>query len=78
MTAYYDFFNIYIMGVVEASFQFYFLVKILKKKLLLPFYFLFAVCAVIINEFLPTGTIMGFMVFDTLLSISEKRNRSRL
>ncbi len=69
MTAYYDFFNIYIMGVVEMSFQCYFLVKILKKKLWLPFYFLFAVCAVIINEFLPTGTIMGFMALVLLLMV---------
>ena len=69
MTAYYNFFNIYIMGVVETSFQLYFLAKILKKKLSLPFYFLFAVCAVIINEFLPIGTIMGFMAFVFLLMV---------
>ena len=69
MTAYYDFFNIYIMGVVETSFQFYFLVKILKKKLWPPFYFLFAVCVVIINNFLPIGTIMGFMALVFLLTV---------
>ncbi len=69
MIAYYDFFNVYFMGVVEAAFQFYFLAKILKRKLWLPFYFLFAVCAVIINEFLPSGTIMGFMALVFLLTV---------
>ena len=68
MIAYYDFFNIYIMGVVEMFFQFYFLVKILKKKLWPPFYFLFALCVVIVNEFLPSNTIMGFMVLVFLLT----------
>ena len=32
MTEYLDFFNVYIMGVIETSFQIYFLAKILKKK----------------------------------------------
>ena len=69
MTAYYDFFYIYIMDIVETSFQFYFLIKILKKKPWPPFYFLFAVCAVIINDFLPIGTIMGFMAIVLLLIV---------
>ena len=69
MADYLDFFNIYIMGVMEASFQLYFLVKILKKKMWPPFYFLFAVGAVIINEFIPSGTIIGFVVFVLLISI---------
>ena len=33
MAEYLDFFNVYIMGVVEMSFQFCFLAKILKKKM---------------------------------------------
>ena len=45
MAEYLDFFNVYIMGVVEMSFQFYFLAKILKKKMWPPFYFLFSVGA---------------------------------
>ena len=69
MIVYLDFFNIYIMGVIEMSFQFYFLVKILKKKLWSPFYFLFAVCTVIVNDFLPSGTIMGFVVLVFLLTV---------
>lgn len=68
MTEYLDFFNIYIMGTVEMSFQIYFLVKILKKKLWPPFYFLFAVCAVIVNDFVPAGTIIGFMALAFLLT----------
>ena len=52
MEEYLDFFNIYIMGVIEMSFQFYFLIKILNKKLWPPLYFLFAVCAVLIDHFL--------------------------
>ena len=68
MAEYLDFFNVYIMGVVEMSFQFYFLAKVLKKKVWLPFYFLFAGCAVIVNDFVPAGTIIGFVVFGFLLT----------
>ena len=68
MAEYLDFFNIYIMGVIEGSFQFYFLVKSLKKKLWPPFYFLFAVCAVIVNNFVPGRTIIGFVVIVFLLT----------
>ncbi len=69
MAEYLDFFNIYILGVMETSFQLYFLAKILKKKMWPPFYFLFAVGAVITNEFIPSGTIIGFVVFVLLISI---------
>ena len=69
MAEYLDFFNVYIMGVIETSFQIYFLAKILKKKMWPPFYFLFAVGAVIVGEFIPGGTIVGFVVFVLLISI---------
>ena len=62
MAEYLDFFNVYIMGVVEMSFQFYFLAKILKKKMWPPFYFLFAAGAVIINDFVPASMVTGFVV----------------
>ena len=68
MDEYLDFFNIYIMGVIETSFQFYFLTQSLKKKLWPPFYFLFAVCAVIVNNFVPVRTIIGFVVIVFLLT----------
>ena len=64
-----DFFNIYIMGMMETCFQLYFLAKFLKKKMWPPFYFLFAAGAVIINEFIPSGTIIGFVEFSLLISI---------
>ena len=69
MAEYLDFFNIYIMGMIEMSFQFYFLAKVLKKKIWPPFYFLFAVCAVIMGHFLSAATIIGFMVLVFLLTI---------
>ncbi len=69
MAEYLDFFNIYIIGVIETSFRIYFLAKILKKKIWPPFYFLFAVCAVIVCEFIPGSTIVGFVVFVLLTSI---------
>ena len=69
MAEYLDFFNVYVMGVIETSFQIYFLAKILKKKMWPPFYFLFAVGAVIVGEFIPGGTIVGFVVFVLLISI---------
>ena len=68
MAEYLDFFNIYILGVAETSFQIYFLAKILKKKIWPPFYFLFAAGAVIAGEFVPVGTIVGFVVFVLLIS----------
>ena len=68
MAEYLDFFNRYIMGVIETSFQIYFLAKILKKKMWPPFYFLFAVGAVIINDFVPASTIIGFVVLIFLLT----------
>ena len=69
MAEYLDFFNVYILGVIETSFQFFFLAKILKKKIWPPFKFLFAVGAVIVGEFIPGGTIVGFVVFVLLISI---------
>ena len=69
MAEYLDFFNVYVMGVIETSFQIYFLAKILKKKMWPPFYFLFAVGAVIVGEFIPGGTIVGFVVFVLFISI---------
>ena len=43
MADYLDFFNVYVMGGVELLFQFCFLARILKRKVRLPFLFLFAV-----------------------------------
>ena len=68
MAEYLDFFNVYVMGVIEMAFQLYFLGKILKKKISLPFYFLFAVCAVIVCDFVPTSTITGFAALVFLLT----------
>ncbi len=67
MAEYFDFFNIYVMGVTEISAQFYFLSKILKKKVWPPFYLLFATGAVIVNDFVPDGTILGFAALVFLL-----------
>ncbi len=68
MDEYLDFFSVYIMGVIETCFQFYFLTKSLKKKLWPPFYILLAVCAVIVNDFVPVRTIIGFVVIVFLLT----------
>ncbi len=69
MAEYLDFFNIYIMGVIEISFQVFFLAKILKKKIWPPFYFLFGAGAVIAGAFIPNSTLVGFVVFVLLISI---------
>jgi len=63
-----DFFNKYIMGIIDTSLQFYFLVKTLKKNISPFYYFLFAVCAVIVSDFLSISTIIGFMAFVLLLT----------
>ena len=69
MAEYLDFFNIYVIGLIEGTFQFYFLAKILKKKLVFPFYFLFGVCAVIVTRFLSVGTVTGFVAMVFLLTV---------
>ena len=69
MAEYLDFFNIYIMGVIEISFQVFFLAKILKQKIWPPFYFLFGAGAVIPGAFIPNSTLVGFVVFVLLISI---------
>ena len=69
MSEYLDFFNIYVIGLIEGTFQFYFLAKILKKKLLPPFYFLFGVCAVIVTRVLSVGTVTGFVAMVFLLTV---------
>ena len=69
MAEYLDFFNIYVIGLIEGTFQFYFLAKILKKKLLPPFYFLFGVCAVIVTRVLSVGTVTGFVAMVFLLTV---------
>lgn len=69
MAEYLDFFNIYVIGLIEGTFQFYFLAKILKKKLLPLFYFLFGVCAVIVTRFLSVGTVTGFVAMVFLLTV---------
>ncbi len=69
MAEYLDFFNIYIMGVIEISFQVFFLAKILKQKIWPHFYFLFGAGAVIAGAFIPNSTLVGFVVFALLISI---------
>ncbi|MDE7352121.1 MAG: GHKL domain-containing protein [Acetatifactor sp.] len=68
MAEYLDFFIIYVLNVIETAFLLYFLTKILKKKLWPPFYFLFAVCAVIVNNFVPASTMIGFVALVFLLT----------
>ncbi len=68
MDKYLDFFNIYIMGVIEICFQLHFLTKILRKKIWPPFNFMFAICAVVINNFVPVGTAAGFLALVFLFA----------
>ena len=67
MAEYLDF--LYIRGVIETSFQFYFMAKILKKRIWPPFYFLLAVCTVIAVRFLAASTIIRFIALVFLLTV---------
>ncbi|MCI8637661.1 MAG: GHKL domain-containing protein [Coprococcus sp.] len=69
MAEYIDFFNVYIMGSTQIFFQFYFFVKILKKKVKFPVYILFTVCAAFVIDFVPAGTILEFGTFVLLLTL---------
>ena len=50
MAEYLDFFNVYVVESVELLFQFCFLARILKRKVRLPFLFLFAVCGAFVTQ----------------------------
>lgn len=67
MAEYLDF--LYIRGVIETFFQFYFMAKILKKRIWPPFYFLLAVCTVIAVRFLAASTIIRFIALVFLLTV---------
>ena len=68
MADFIDFFSKYIMGSVQMLFGFYFFARFFHKKVKFYFYFLFAVGAVIINDFVPASTIIGFVVLIFLLT----------
>lgn len=59
----------FFMGSVEMLFQLYFLSKILKRKVRLPLYFLYAICAVALIHFVPATTIIGFSAIVLLFVI---------
>lgn len=68
MADYIDFFNKYIMGSTQMLFGFYLLARLLHKKVKFYFYLLFAICAVLVIYFVPTGTIAEFAAFILLLT----------
>lgn len=63
-----DFFNEYVMGSVQMLFGFYFLTRLLHEKVRFYSYILFAVCAMVVIHFVPTGTIVEFGAFALLLT----------
>ncbi len=67
MADYLDFFNVYVMGGVELLFQFCFLARILKRKVRLPFLFLFAVCGAFVTQIASYAIILGFVMLVLLL-----------
>ncbi len=70
MADYIEIFNEYIMGSIEVLFQFYFFAKILNRKVVHPFYFLFSVCAAAVICVVPVSTIAGFGALILLLMTS--------
>ena len=72
MAEYLDFFNVYIMGSVEVMFQLYFFGRIMKKKIWLPYYLLFAVCAAAIVYCNLASEIMGFALLVLLLTMGGR------
>ena len=68
MAEYLDFLMYIFTDVIETVFLLFFLGKILKKKICPPFYFLFAVCAVLVGNVVSARTITGFVALVLLLS----------
>lgn len=67
-----DFFCLYIIGSIEIMLHFCFFIKVLNKKVVLPFYFLFTVCSLTVLHFLPTSTMIRLGVFFLLLALWGK------
>ncbi len=63
-----DFFTRYIMGSVQMLFGFYFFARFFHKKVKFYFYFLFAVCAIVVMHFVPIGAVAEFGVYFLLLA----------
>lgn len=70
MADYMDFFNRYIMGIVQMLTGFYFFARLLQKKVRIHFYLLFAVWGGASIYFVSAGRIAEFGAFVLLLFIS--------
>lgn len=64
MWDYYDFFNIYVMGSIQALTGFHFFTKFLEKKAHLIYYILFSSIMLI-----PAGNMMDIFIYIILLAI---------
>lgn len=67
MSYYLDFFNIYVMGNIQILLGVYFLVRFLKKKVKCLHFILFAAAGFAITSMIPSGSIIEFVVYVSLL-----------
>jgi len=65
-----DFFNIYVMGSIQMLIGVYFFTRFLQKKMKFYFYFLFAVCCIVMIKVIPDGRIIEFLTYGLLLMAS--------
>ncbi len=61
-----DFFNCYVMGIVQMLTGFYFFMKFIQKRVRLSVYFLFMVSGIIVIRCIPGG-ILEFLAYTLLL-----------
>lgn len=66
MADYMDFFNCYVMGIVQMLTGFYFFMKFIQKRVRLSVYFLFMVSGIIVIRCIPGG-ILEFLAYTLLL-----------
>ncbi len=70
MIDYMDFFNVYIMGNVQVLTGFYFLTRLLQRKVKCYFYLLFVLVWTVFTEVIPTVRITEFLIYILLLTVS--------
>ncbi len=70
MVIYMDFFNVYVMGSVQALTGLCFLRGFLQKKIKFYFYLLFVLLWIVMIKIVPSGGITEFLIYGLLLILS--------
>ncbi len=70
MVDYMDFFNCYVMGIVQMLTGFYYFTRFLQKRVKFYIWLLFLISGIVVISFIPGGSILEFLVYFLLLVVS--------